>query len=230
MNIIPCSIMNIIPFSIMNIIPLLAICGYVAYPKQLQINTSLLYFFSIIHNGILIIFSTWTFLSLSQILYDNGIVFQPNYYFQNPQFDKVIYYFYLSKYYEFFDTFLLYLHKKTPTILQKYHHIGAVICWHLTYNYKIDCVWIPSIVNSFIHMIMYSYYLGCILKINQVRFIKQYITTLQLLQLFFSMILCNIYYVNIETFINVYIIWIVNIYNIGLLVLFGSFYYNNYII
>jgi len=111
-----------------HITPLLAIVGYLAYPKQLRINPTLLYFLSVIHNGLLVVFSAWTFVSLSQILYNDGIVLQSNYYFQNPQFDTVIYWFYISKYYEFFDTFLLYLNGKSPIFLQKYHHIGAVVC------------------------------------------------------------------------------------------------------
>ena len=212
-----------------HITPLLAIAGFLAYPKQLRINPALLYFLSVIHNGLLVAFSAWTFVSLSQILYNDGIVFQCNYYFQNPNFDTVIRLFYISKYYEFFDTFLLYLNGKSPIFLQKYHHIGAVICWHLTYMYKVDCVWIPSIANSFVHTIMYSYYLGCLLKINQVRFIKKYITTLQLCQLFSTMFLCNVLYTQVETNMNVYLMWIVNVYNIGLLVCFIEFYNRNYI-
>ena len=84
-----------------HITPLLAITLYIAYPKQLRINPALLYNLSVIHNGFLVAFSAWTFVSLSQILYDNGIVFESNYYFEDPQFDMVIYWFYLSKYYEF---------------------------------------------------------------------------------------------------------------------------------
>jgi hypothetical protein len=212
-----------------HITPLLAIAGYLAYPKQLRINPTLLYLLSIIHNGLLVAFSAWTFVSLSQILYNDGIVFQSNYYFQNPHFDMVIRLFYISKYYEFFDTFLLYLNGKSPLFLQKYHHIGAVICWHLTYMYKVDCVWIPSVANSFVHTIMYSYYLGCLLRINQVRFIKKYITTLQLCQLFSTMLSCNVLYTQVETTMNVYLMWIVNVYNIGLLVCFIEFYNRNYI-
>jgi hypothetical protein len=212
-----------------HITPIVAILGYINYPKELRINSSLLYGLSLLHNSILIIFSAWTFTSLLQVLYDDGIFFQSNYYFQNPNFDKIMYYFYLSKYYEFLDTFLLYLNGKSPLFLQQYHHVGAVICWHLTYVYKVDAIWIPSIVNSFVHTIMYSYYLGCLLKIKQFRFIKQYLTTLQLCQLLSTMILSNYYYNHIETIRNVRIIWIVDTYNIGLLVLFGSFYVNNYI-
>ena len=219
--------MNITDLS-SHIPPLLAIAGYVAYPKQLRIKPSLLYILSLIHNGALVAFSAWTFISLSQILYTDGVVFQPNYYFKNPQFDRVIYWFYLSKYYEFFDTFLLYLNGKTPIFLQKYHHIGAVICWHLTYVYTVDTVWIPSIANSFVHTIMYSYYLGCLLKINQVRFIKKYITTLQLIQLFSTMVISNVLYTPVETTRNVYLMWVVNIYNIGLILSFIQFYNRTY--
>ena len=74
--------MNISPVPLSShIIPLLGIAGYLAYPKQLRINPSLLYILSVIHNGLLVAFSTWTFALLSQILYNDGIVFQSNYYF-----------------------------------------------------------------------------------------------------------------------------------------------------
>jgi hypothetical protein len=213
-----------------HITPLLAIAGYIAYPKEFRINPSLLYFLSIIHNGLLVAFNAWTFVTLSQILYNNGIVFQSNYYFQNPQFDKVIYLFYISKYYEFIDTFLLYLNGKSPIFLQKYHHIGAVICWHLCYVYKVDAIWISSFCNSFVHIIMYSYYLGCLLKINQVLFIKKYITSLQISQL-----LCGHYHIlvkyrpPVETYFGYFIILIFDFYVWGLIFMFSVFYYRNYI-
>jgi hypothetical protein len=103
-----------------------------------------------------------------------------------------------------------------------------VICWHLTYVYKVDTVWIPSIANSFVHTIMYSYYFCCLLKINQVRFIKKYITTLQLTQLFFGMVLSNVLYLPIETTRNIYVLWAGNIYNTGLLLCFIQFYNRTY--
>lgn len=213
-----------------HITPLLAIVGYLAYPKQFRINPKLLYILSIIHNSLLVVFSAWTFVSLSKILYNDGIIFQSNYYFQNPQFDYVVHLFYISKYYEFFDTFLLYLNGKSPIFLQKYHHIGAVICWHLLYIYKVDIIWIPSTVNSFVHTIMYSYYLGCLLKINQVRFIKKYITILQLIQLFFPTFIGLYYYAPpVENIFNYYLIIIFVGYVYILVALFINFYYKNYI-
>ena len=212
-----------------HIVPLIPIAGYLAYPKQLRINPSLLHSLAVMHNALLVVFSAWTFLSLLQILYSDGVVFQSTYYFNNPAFDRIIYLFYLSKYYEFFDTFLLYLNGKTPLFLQKYHHIGAVINWHLTYIYKVDCIWMPTLFNSFIHTIMYLYYLGCLLKINQVKFIKRYITSLQLTQFFLSYTVLYLYKPPIETWFNYYIIMFSVLYVFGLIVLFGKFYYDTYI-
>ena len=213
-----------------HLVPLLAIAGYMGYPKQLRINPQLLHCCSIVHNGLLVAFSAYTFLSLSHILYTDGLVFQSDYYFQNPYFDKVIFWFYLSKYYEFFDTFLLYLNGKSPIFLQKYHHIGAVVVWHLHYVYKVDCIWIPSIANSFVHTIMYSYYLGCLLKINQVRFLKQYITSMQLTQLFIPNFICLYFYrPPIETPFKYGLIQLFVGYVAVLVVLFSQFYWNNYL-
>ncbi len=214
---------------VIHVPPLVAIAGYLAYPKQLRIDPSLLYMLSIIHNAALTIFSAYTFFSLAQIIYTDGIVFQHEYYFSNPQFDTIIYYFYLSKYYEFFDTFLLYLNGKTPIFLQKYHHIGAVICWHIAYVYKADGIWIPSIANSLVHTVMYSYYLGCLLKIKQVRFIKKYITTMQLIQLLGSMLSTMVIYMPIETERCAIVMIIFTVYVSILVILFAQFFYTNYI-
>ena len=213
-----------------HIIPLLAIAGYLSYPKNVRIEPNLLYYLSVVHNGFLVSFSAWTFLELSKIMYTDGLVFQSNYYFQNPEFDKVIYLFYISKYYEFGDTFLLYLNGKTPIFLQKYHHIGAVISWHLMYTYKVDMIWMASLLNSFVHTVMYSYYLGCLLKIDKFRVVKKYITSLQLIQFF--VLYSNFYFYRppIESWFNYYIITFFASYGVGVIGLFGKFYYDSYII
>ena len=213
-----------------HITPVVAITCYLAYPKHLRINPELLYRLSVIHNGLLVIFSSWTFAILTNILYNDGIVFTSNYYFQNSQFDTIIYWFYMSKYYEFFDTFLLYLNGKTPIFLQKYHHIGAVISWHLMYKYKVDMIWMASLLNSGVHTIMYSYYLGCLLKFNQVRLIKKHITSIQLCQFFILYVNLYFYCPPIETWFNYSIIILFASYGVGIIGLFGKFYYDSYII
>ena len=213
-----------------HLLPILAIIGYLTYPKHLRINPLLLHRVSVIHNGFLVMYSAWTFASLSRILYDDGIVFQSNYYFKNPQFDTIIYLFYLSKYYEFIDTFLLYLNGKTPIFLQKYHHIGAVISWYLMYQYKVDMVWMATLLNSGVHTVMYSYYLGCLLKIKQVRIVKKYITTMQLCQFFVLYSNFYLYRPPIETWFNYGIITFFATYGLGIIWLFGKFYYDSYVV
>jgi len=211
-----------------HITPILAITGYLVYPTQLRINSSVLYYLSVAHNSFLVTFSTWTCFSLSKILYESGLVFRSNYYFQNPQFDRIIYLFYISKYYEFFDTFLMYLNNKKPIFLQKYHHIGAVINWHLTYVYKVDAILYVTLFNSFVHTIMYSYYLGCLLKFNQVKVIKKYITTIQILQFVSLLYNAYLYRPPIETWFNYSLIMSFALYTVGLIVLFAKFYSTTY--
>jgi hypothetical protein len=208
--------------------PAIGIIGYLAYPKNLRIDTSFLHYFSVIHNTFLIGFSAWTFLSLSKIIWNRGIVFETQYYFQDPNFDIIAFYFYLSKYYEFFDTFLLYLNGKTPLFLQKYHHVGAVLSWHLMYVYKVDMILTVTLLNSFVHTVMYSYYLCCILKIN-VRFLKQYITSMQLCQ--FIVLYSNFYYYYppVETWFNYGVITFFALYGMGVIYLFAEFYYQTYL-
>ena len=212
-----------------HITPILAIAGYINYPKDLRINPTLLYTLSVTHNVLLVAFSVWTFISLSQILYTHGIVFESNYYFQNSQFDKIIYYFYLSKYYEFFDTFLLYLNGKTPIFLQKYHHIGAVIGWHLCYVYQVDAIVWGTMMNAGVHTIMYSYYFLSLFKIR-LQFVKPFITAGQIIQLvmgnFTSMYM---YFPPVESLWNYGIIVFFDVYMFFLIYMFIQFSYKNYV-
>ena len=218
----------ILPFYY-HIIPCLFILAYLHYPKHIRIHPSILFFFSVIHNSGLVLFSGWTFISMIRVLREKGIIFQSYYYYQFPIFDSIQWYFYISKYYEFLDTFLLYLNGKQPIFLQKYHHIGAVIGWHLSYVYKVDAVFLSTTMNSFVHTIMYSYYLGSLFKIKSIKWYKPYITTLQITQFIIGLYLFKIYFPPIETNFNYSLLILSQIYNIGLIFLFGYFSYQNYI-
>jgi len=145
-----------------------------------------------------------------------------------PYIKNLIFWFYISKYYEYFDTFLLYLKGRNPIFLQKYHHIGAVICWHLCYNNNVDMIIYGTLLNSGVHSIMYFYYLMTLFKIN-IRGMRMYITTLQILQLSVGGF-CGLYYYYppIETKYNYGIIIFFNTYIVGLLYLFGEFMVLNY--
>jgi len=66
--------------------------------------------------------------------------------------------FYISKYYEFADTYILILKGKDPSFLQVYHHAGVALAfWAASVSHS---AWytVGVMLNSVIHTIMYAYF------------------------------------------------------------------------
>jgi hypothetical protein len=186
--------------------------------------------YSITHNTLLSSFSFYTFVQLFSVLISKGIHAKHNYYMCNSIVKNTIFWFYISKYYEYTDTFILYFNGKTPIFLQKYHHVGAAIMWHLCYVYDIDMIFFGSLLNSGVHSIMYAYYLASLLHIR-LRGIRVYITSLQMAQLLTGLTAGSYYYYPpVETKWNYFIICFCQCYIIGLLLLFSHFMITNYAI
>ena len=185
-----------------------------------------------IHNLILTLYSGWTFYhtvrfmsnySYSQILGPESIQI-----FSNPTYRNLLYLFYLSKYYEFFDTWIHYVKGRTPIFLQIYHHIGAVIIVGAGYKHEVVSMWIFLAFNSFVHTLMYYYYTLSTLKV--IFPLKYLLTTLQITQ-FVSGMSLNLYYwwatsMNFEQQIC---ILVSSSYLIGLIYLFRQFYVKSYV-
>lgn len=76
-----------------------------------------------------------------------------------------LYVFFLSKFYELFDTVLLVMRGRPLTLLHVWHHTSVVyMCWaFLNSNITggIYAMWL----NSFVHVIMYAYYAAALLKV-----------------------------------------------------------------
>jgi hypothetical protein len=155
------------------VFPALGTFIYMSYPWNGKL-------FITVHNAALHLFSLWTCVSLCYYARQHDMKFQSGYYLSDSRIERLVFYFYLSKYYEYLDTFILYAQGKAPIFLQKYHHVGAVICWHLAWRYKLDSIIVASAVNAFIHTLMYLYYLLTLYKVD-VRFIKPYLTYLQIM-------------------------------------------------
>lgn len=203
---------------------------YIYFPKkEIHVsNPKYIFFFSLIHNSFLHIFSMYTFVSLSTILFRNGITAKRQYYFQIEGVDSLLFWFYLSKYYEFIDTFILYAKKKEPFFLQKYHHIGATFMWHLGYIYKFDGILFSSLLNSGLHSIMYVYYICSFFFAFKIKKYKVFITTLQVGQLVYGSVALPWYFYNIESVENKICILFFDCYIFVLLLLFVHFMYMNY--
>ena len=90
--------------------------------------------------------------------------------------------FYLSKYYEFVDTFVLIIKNKKPSFLQVYHHCGVVLTMYGAITSQAGWVSLPVVMNSGIHTLMYFYFFVKTLypkvEIKQAKFL----TSLQILQ------------------------------------------------
>ena len=215
----------------LHVYPLLGSLCYLFFPKWVlqDISPSTLKNYAIIHNASLQLFSVYVASSLLYALYTYGIVTERNYYFQYKNIDNVIFYFYLSKYYEYVDTFILYAKNKQPIFLQKFHHLGAVIVWHLGYVNKCEGMLFVCLWNSIVHSIMYLYYLLALLKIDVYKY-RMYITSLQIGQLLSGSIMLPYFFYTLETSQNKTVIVIFDVYIVCLLYLFSEFMVKNYLV
>lgn len=104
---------------------------------------------------------------------------------------RVLWWYYFSKLIEFMDTFFFILRKNNHqiTFLHIYHHASMFNIWWFVMN------WVPcghsyfgASLNSFIHVLMYSYYgLSAIPAMRPYLWWKKYITQGQLIQFVITM-------------------------------------------
>jgi hypothetical protein len=66
--------------------------------------------------------------------------------------------FYLSKFYEVFDTVIILVKGKRSTTLQKYHHAGAMLSMWAGMRYMSPPIWMFVQINSGIHAMMVSFH------------------------------------------------------------------------
>jgi len=147
--------------------------------------------FVVFHNAILCIFSVLCFLKTFPVLF--GLVSDKGLYdglcgvkdaYESTVYGDWSYLFYLSKYYEIVDTYIVMAKGRRPINLQIYHHIGAMIGCAWFHHDRAVGSFIFIVPNSFIHSIMYLYYAVSTLKIR-VPF-KFVITYMQMVQFLFG--------------------------------------------
>ena len=64
--------------------------------------------------------------------------------------------FYVSKFYEVLDTFIILAKGKRSATLQTYHHAGAMLCMWAGIRYMSPPIWMFVFINSAIHAMMVS--------------------------------------------------------------------------
>ncbi|KAL8715609.1 MAG: hypothetical protein Q9220_000946 [cf. Caloplaca sp. 1 TL-2023] len=97
--------------------------------------------------------------------------------------------FYLSKFYEVFDTFVVLAKGKNTTYFQIWHHAGAMLGAWAGIRYMSPPIWLFVALNSGIHTVMYTYYTFNHLGFQISQSFKASLTKLQITQVIFG----NIY-------------------------------------
>jgi hypothetical protein len=151
--------------------------------------------------------------------------------FWNDGFGSWAIVFYVSKYYEFVDTWILIFKGKEASFLQVYHHTGiAYIMWCAVLSQSSWLLFVVSL-NSVIHTLMYTYF--CIKSISPTTeiAIAKYLTMAQIGQ-FFTGILCTIpifiYGASCDTQSSRFALACLHTYGFGLIALFITFAQKKY--
>jgi hypothetical protein len=137
--------------------------------------------------------------------------------------------FYISKYYEFIDTWIVLLKGREPLFLQVYHHAGIVIImWGFVVTQCTSAGAVLLILNSFIHTIMYTYYTLAAFGYSSP--LKHYLTQAQLTQFFLGVgVTVALYWkdgcLNQAQTLSLNAI---HLYTVFLIYLFGKFYADSY--
>jgi len=118
--------------------------------------------FMVAHNLALFVFSAWVFANCAPILYNYTATKGFRAVHEDEEFwrlyGKWAVVFYVSKFYEFMDSWVLVLKGVKPSFLQVYHHSGVVFAMYFAVLSRSNWLVYMVVLNSFIHTLMYFYY------------------------------------------------------------------------
>eukprot|EP00127_Corallochytrium_limacisporum_P004292 Clim_evm237s157 gene=Clim_evmTU237s157 len=139
------------------------------------------------YNGVQVIYNLITVIVTLLAVY-HGVVFAGNdlgIWVSNPWIQPAISLHYFSKYLDCVDTYIIVQNRKRDQLsfLHYYHHVSIIWCWFMVLYYRPDPdAYLGCLLNSFVHTIMYGYYLCSCYGIKVPLVIKKNITNLQMVQ------------------------------------------------
>lgn len=137
----------------------------------------------IVYNAGQVLLNGWMFYRLLESLWNESHPFIGDIYTVNSGTTFVVWIHYMDKYLEFFDTFFMILRGRMDQVsfLHIYHHISiAWAWWFAMISFPGGDAYFGALLNSWIHVMMYSYYTLSLLKFNCPW--KRYLTKAQLIQ------------------------------------------------
>lgn len=146
---------------------------------------------------------------------------------------NAVWWYYFSKLLEFGDTLFFILRKKDKqlTFLHVYHHSTMFSFWWIGIKWvPSGSTFLPAMVNSFIHVLLYSYYGLAAMgpRVAQYLWWKKYLTILQLIQ-FTGALILGVNAIRSECDFPMWMKYTLVVYMVSFIVLFGNFYAKAYI-
>lgn len=209
-------------------------CGMVPRrPNANGTDPTWLKVFVILHNLFLILLSLYMCVGCAKEAYLSGYRLWGNEFkASETRLAYYIYIFYVSKIYEFMDTFIMLLKKnlRQVSFLHVYHHSTiSFIWWMIARRAPGGDAYFSAALNSWVHVCMYTYYLlSALIGKNDATRSKylwwgRHLTQLQMLQ-FFLNLLQALYCASFSVYPK-FLSKILLVYMLSLLALFGHFYY-----
>eukprot|EP00117_Sycon_ciliatum_P002144 scpid90208/ scgid7498/ Elongation of very long chain fatty acids protein 4; 3-keto acyl-CoA synthase Elovl4; ELOVL fatty acid elongase 4 len=145
---------------------------------------------------------------------------------------RITHIFYLSKFIEFLDTVFFILRKKNNQVsfLHVYHHVSITIMWYILSTwYPNGSVFFSGMLNSSVHVCMYSYYFLSALgpALQPYLWWKRYLTRFQILQ-FVAISIHNSFNMPSSCAFPTWIAHMMTGYMVSLILLFSNFYFKAY--
>ncbi|CAE7610831.1 sre1, partial [Symbiodinium microadriaticum] len=210
--------------------------NFIRVTFKLEPKGPLIQTITVVHSALLAVYSGWTFINSWNIVM--AYLLQNDYWTTFCDADNTLWtthnlgfwvtHFYLSKYYEFIDTWIVLLKGKKPIFLQTYHHAGIVILmWMFVAT---GGALITLTFNSFIHTLMYTYYTLSALGYQSP--LKNYLTQAQLLQFITGIAVTSPLLFASRSCINEaqwFAVVTIDLYAVVLIGLFYQFYVDSYI-
>ncbi|XP_048256582.1 elongation of very long chain fatty acids protein 2-like [Haliotis rufescens] len=193
----------------------------------------------VVYNLGLVVLSTYMFIEIIVSVVDAGYdMWCANYNqgsWANPKemrVAKVMWWYFFSKVIEFNDTLLMILRKKFNqiTFLHVFHHATMLnIWWWVIMFIPGGMSWFGSWLNCLVHIVMYSYYgLSAIPALRGKLWWKKYITKFQLFQ-FCVTFTHTANSLRVSCDFPRWGQWLLTLYMVVMLCLFGNFYIQSYI-
>ncbi|KAJ1793856.1 hypothetical protein LPJ67_001138, partial [Coemansia sp. RSA 1938] len=139
--------------------------------------------FVVLHNLALAVFSYWCATNytaaFAQTVREEGVQCAFNYLF------------YLSKYYELVDTFIILAKGRKATFLQTYHHAGAITTMWVGCYFGSPQLVFYVIANSIVHTLMYTYFALTAMGYSPPG--KKFLTHIQIFQFLIGLVFIALY-------------------------------------